>query len=49
MKVRQTQEVVKEEILEHEEGRKKKNKTKRTQNRGHTPGYPSLLEFSSHL
>ena len=26
MKVRQTQEVVKEEILEHEEGRKKKKK-----------------------
>ena len=30
MKVRQTQEVVKEEILEHEEGRKKKKNKKDT-------------------
>ena len=44
MKVRQTQEVVKEEILEHEEGRKKKTKQK-----GHKIGgiHRAILLFLS--
>ena len=46
MKVRQTQEVMKEESLEHEEGRKKQWKGHKG---GHTPDYASLLEFSNHL
>ena len=44
-KVHQTQEVVKEEIVEHEEGRKSNEKDA---NGGHTPDYPSL-ELSNRL